>query len=41
MGVCGLEVVSSGTVPIYGSDHLAISADLRSSGEVTSSDNGG
>lgn len=28
MGVRGLDVVSSGTVPIYGSDHLAISADL-------------
>lgn len=34
MGVRGLEVVSSGTVPVYGSDHLAISADLRPSDDL-------
>ena len=32
--VRGLEVVSSGTVPVYGSDHLAISADLRPSDDL-------
>lgn len=34
MGVRGLEVVSSGTVPVYGSDHLAISADLKPSDDL-------
>lgn len=41
MGVRGLEVVSSGTVPIFGSDHVAISADLTPSAVLTASEGRG